>query len=305
MTHSVFKDTLEGLKVQKVDRHGKYFWLRFHDSPKVALLHFGMTGWIKLKNIETHFIVMENGGDKKLAEIFQSAEAKKRYAEMDYKDVPDMEWPPKYHKFILKVDDGMEFAFTDPRRLGRVRLLDAEDDESLLSQEPLYRLGIDFSDPKDRWDFEKFQAEISRRRVALKTLLMDQSVFSGIGNWMADEVLYQSRIHPEQGANTLPDEQMQVLYDKVNEICEFVAQVEGNPAAFPEDFLMLYRWGKGRAKEIKTPQGYAVKHLTVGGRTSSYIPQLQKKYGGKPGTKRKDSDNSKTSKRKRVKEEED
>lgn len=185
LTNVLFKETLEGLKVVEANRHGKYFWIRFHDSPKVVLLHFGMTGWIKVRNIETHFIAMENGGDKKIAEIFKNAEDKKKQAENSFTENPDMEWPPKFHKFILKTDDDMEFAFTDPRRLGRIRVLDASTDEELMNQEPLKRQGVDFSDPKNRWDYETFAKEMSRRKLPVKSLLMKQEVFAGVGNWVA------------------------------------------------------------------------------------------------------------------------
>lgn len=46
---------------------------------------------------------------------------------------------------------------------------------------------------------------------------------------------------------------------------------------FPENWLMLHRWGKRRKGEKqKTAEGYVVDHVTVGGRTSSYVPELQK-----------------------------
>lgn len=102
--------------------------------------------------------------------------------------------------------------------------------------------------------------------------------------------------------NDIPEDMMKTFYDKVVELCEFVVKVEGNTAAFPEDFLMLYRWGKGRKDQVKTPQGYVVKHLEVGGRTSSYIPQLQKKVGS-GSAKRKSTTQAEGSKKQKVKSE--
>jgi hypothetical protein len=51
----------------------------------------------------------------------------------------------------------------------------------------------------------------------------------------------------------------------------------GNTAAFPDDWLMLYRWGKRRKQKQVTAQGHEVAHVSVGGRTSCYVPALQKK----------------------------
>lgn len=82
---------------------------------------------------------------------------------------------------------------------------------------------------------------------------------------------------PAQPANLVPEESIKLLYDKLIYICQFVEKVEGNVHALPRDWLMLYRWGK-RIKGVKqkTAEGYTVEHVTVGGRTSSFIPELQK-----------------------------
>jgi formamidopyrimidine-DNA glycosylase len=35
-----------------------------------------------------------------------------------------------------------------------------------------------------------------------------QSFSAGVGNWVADEVLYQARVHPEQPAHTIPEDKV-------------------------------------------------------------------------------------------------
>ena len=185
LTADIFKETVSGKTVAAVNRHGKYFWIRFNDSPTVMLLHFGMTGWVKVKGIQTHFLVMENGGDKKAAEQLARNKAMMSNDTFVAEKDPNMEWPPKFHKFILKADDDTELAFTDPRRLGRIRLLEAETDEQLMKMEPLKRNGSDFSKQSDTWTLDKFCSEVSRRKVPIKSLIMDQALFAGVGNWIA------------------------------------------------------------------------------------------------------------------------
>lgn len=97
-------------------------------------------------------------------------------------------------------------------------------------------------------------------------------------------MLFQSRIHPAQPANTIPEDKLILLHTKIISICCFVAKVEGNTQAFPRDWLMLYRWGKARSgkkggTKQKTAEGYTVDHVTVGGRTSTFVPELQKLSG--------------------------
>jgi formamidopyrimidine-DNA glycosylase len=198
LTSESFVNTLENRKVTSVSQHGKYFWAQL-DNDKFVLLHFGMTGWIHVKGKKTHFIVMENGGDKKakerLAQLADSKSTKSVNSDnMGEEDDPDMVWPPKFDKFILTTDSDQQLAFTDPRRLGRVRIIDAKNEDELMKLEPLRKNGLDFSKPDGRWDQDTFAAEVSRRKVPVKSLLLDQALFAGVGNWIADEILYQARI---------------------------------------------------------------------------------------------------------------
>jgi formamidopyrimidine-DNA glycosylase len=187
-----------------------------------------MAGWVQVKGVKTHFIVMENGGDKKAnARNAQLKDQGVAGEDIGIEQDPDQVWPPKFYKFILKCDDGTEVAFTDARRLGRVRLIDAADDGALMKQEPLVRNGLDFSKPEQRWDATKFKSEVSRRRVPIKSLMMDQALFAGVGNWIADEILYQARVHPEESSDKLDESQLEALYEKLVSICNFVVQVEG------------------------------------------------------------------------------
>lgn len=45
-----------------------------------------------------------------------------------------------------------------------------------------------------------------------------QGFSAGIGNWVADEVLYQARIHPEQKASTLSTEQASALHEQMQAV---------------------------------------------------------------------------------------
>lgn len=200
LTNESFIKTVKGCKVVGVNRHGKYFWAQL-DNKKFILFHFGMTGWIVVRGKKTHFIVMENGGDKKAKErLARQSNSKLINKDSDKEDTmgeeedPEMVWPPKFEKLILTTDNEDELAFTDPRRLGRIRIIEARDEDELMTLEPLRKTGLDFSKPEGRWDCVKFSNEVSRRKVPVKSLLLDQTMFAGVGNWIADEILYQARI---------------------------------------------------------------------------------------------------------------
>jgi formamidopyrimidine-DNA glycosylase len=101
----------------------------------------------------------------------------------------------------------------------------------------------------------------------------------GIGNWVADEVLYQARLHPEQYSNTFSSEQVQRLHDSIVSICTTACETLADSAQFPETWLMKYRWDKGKkgADANVLPNGEKIVHLKVGGRTSAIVPSVQKK----------------------------
>ncbi|QPP10710.1 Fpg/Nei family DNA glycosylase [Streptomyces bathyalis] len=52
---------------------------------------------------------------------------------------------------------------------------------------------------------DEFDALLRRRRGGVKSALTDQSVIAGIGNLLADEILWHSRLHPSRRANSLTD----------------------------------------------------------------------------------------------------
>ena len=48
-----------------------------------------------------------------------------------------------------------------------------------------------------------FTKLVQRRKILIKALLLDQGFAAGVGNWVADEALYQARIDPRRRANDL------------------------------------------------------------------------------------------------------
>lgn len=121
----------------------------------------------------------------------------------------------KHHIFInqgmqvvLETDCGVKLAFCDPRRFGKVRLqADPENNE------PISKLGFDpiLSMP----DLATFSGMLAKQRRSVKPLLLDQSFSAGVGNWVADEILYQAKIHPEQKAASLDEAQCAALHHQM------------------------------------------------------------------------------------------
>ncbi|KAJ3943413.1 uncharacterized protein N0V96_006338 [Colletotrichum fioriniae] len=253
-----FEKAVKGKKVVSVGSQGKYFWITF-DKPPHAVMHLGMTGWIHIK------------GDKTAYTNY-------------YKKMKDGEadvWPPKYWKFHIETEGTpkVSAAFTDPRRFGRIRLVDCPGAD-IRSHSPLKENGPDPVVDVDVFTETYLRQKMQSRHVPVKALLLDQSHISGIGNWVADEVLYQSRLHPEQYCDTFDEGEMKRLYETVRYVCQTAVDKLGDSDEFPDDWLFNYRWGKGsKGAASELPNGEKLAFITVGGRTSCYAPGRQKKTG--------------------------
>ncbi|KAL1903362.1 hypothetical protein Sste5346_000648 [Sporothrix stenoceras] len=265
-TGDAVANALTGKEVVGAGSQGKYFWLVLDSAPH-PVMHFGMTGWMHIRGMRTGYTNYYN---------------KLKPEEADA-------WPPKYWKFQLETDSNpkVEVAFTDPRRFGRVRLVDCPG-ASIRKHSPLVENGPDpVVDADTTFTEAYFLSTLHKRHVPIKALLLDQAFISGIGNWVGDEVLFNARLHPEQYCDEFSDAQMKTLYKSIRYVCKTAVDLLGDSDRFPADWLFQHRWGKGSKGSVaQLPNGEKLAFLTVGGRTSCFAPALQKKSGNvAPGIK--------------------
>jgi formamidopyrimidine-DNA glycosylase len=247
---------MTGKKILDARQQGKYFWLVM-ESPPHPLMHFGMTGWMKFSNDESAYY---------------------RPTKPD-----ESEWPPRFWKFVLQLEETKtEVAFVDGRRLARIRLLDVKA-EDMRTTTPLQENGPDPVIDKDVLTLDWFSTKLRSKKVPIKALLLNQANISGIGNWVGDEIMYQARLHPEQYSNTFSDEQIKRIYDAMMYVCDTAVEHLAESDKFPKDWLMKYRWSKGKKEGSKLPTGEKITFLTVGGRTSAIVPSVQKKTAAVAG----------------------
>lgn len=253
-----FEKHMTGKTVVDAGQQGKYFWI-IMSSPPHPVMHFGMTGWLKFKSEHTYYYQPKKGD----------------------KEEP---WPPKFAKFMLETkpengEEAVEAAFVDMRRLARIRLVQCSGAE-IRHNTPLKENGPDPVIDKDIVTVDWLKKKCNSKKVPIKAMLLDQANISGIGNWVGDEIMYNAKMHPEQYANTLSDEQITQLHKSIHYICSTAVELLGESERFPEDWLFRHRWGKGKKTDSKTmPNGEKIAFLTVGGRTSAVVPSVQKKTG--------------------------
>ena len=235
-----FRRQLEGRTVRAVCRRGKHLWFELDERPW-PLFHFGMTGAFRVPEVEP---------------LRLQADPEKR----------DLSWPPRFAKVHLTFDDGGELVFVNKRRLGRVRLR-----ENPAAEPPISKLGFDpLLDLPSVGDFSDL---VKRRSVTLKGLLLDQKFAAGVGNWIADEVLYQAKLDPRRRANELETRELKRLHGALRKIIERAVAVDAEKTRFPRGWLFHYRWGKDA--DATTPKGEKIEHIEVAGRTTAWVPAVQ------------------------------
>lgn len=237
---------LVGRRIKGAGRKGKYFWITFDRKPSL-IVHLGMSGNISLLDNKAAHHRPAWGGVK----MWSERRSDKRL------------W---FSRLLLHFSDGTEMALTDPRRFGRIWLADDP-----LAHPRVAQLGFD---PLIDFPNAKIVGErLKRRHKAVKSVLLDQTLFAGVGNWLADEILYQSRISPWRKASELGAGDVRKLRASIMKVVREAVKVGADYEKFPKGWLFHERWGKN--KKARTSRGPIV-HEQIGGRTAAWVPNWQR-----------------------------
>ena len=71
---------------------------------------------------------------------------------------------------------------------------------------------------------------------------------AGVGNWVADEILFHAGLHPLTVASSLSDAEIELVRKKMLYVCQTAVGVGADSSQFPPGWLMRHRWGKGKKK---------------------------------------------------------
>jgi formamidopyrimidine-DNA glycosylase len=120
-----------------------------------------------------------------------------------------------------------------------------------------------------------------RGRAPIKAVLLMQERFPGIGNWMADEILWRAKIYPGKLSGSLTSPEVKRLWRECRTLCRLALDVlagkgKSIPATLnqriPDTWLMPHRWRAGG----RCPRsGARLQRATIGGRTTVWSPALQ------------------------------
>ena len=233
------RQALLSRRVWGAGRHGKHLWLELDRRPW-PVVHFGMSGGLYTPG---RGVRLRASGTR------------------DWRT----DWPPRFTKLRLAFHDGGELAIADPRRLGRIRLRHDPRHEP-----PISLLGFDaFRElPPPR----RFLALLGARAAPIKALLLDQTFAAGVGNWVADEVLYQAGIDPRRPARALSPDDGRRLRAAIRAVLTRAVRAGAASERYPRTWLFHHRWERNTV----TARGEPIRHDTVGGRTTAWVPAVQR-----------------------------
>jgi formamidopyrimidine-DNA glycosylase len=177
------------------------------------------------------------------------------------------DFAPGKHDHLVLLQKRHSLVFSDPRMFGRVRFHHGKVAPSWWSTLPPPVTAREFTVGRVREILQR------RARISLKALLLMQEFFPGIGNWMADEILWQAHLDPRARAGDLGHAQQRTLWRTVRSVARVALKTIGvdwnDP---PDDWLIHQRWKKSG---VCPRHGTALRHATIGGRTTAWCPRCQ------------------------------
>ncbi len=183
----------------------------------------------------------------------------------------------KHEHVIFTLNDDTELRFADVRKFGKVMLIEKD---KIYSMKPYTELGL------EPWDkeltSEYLKEKYSKKSLPIKSVLLDQSIITGIGNIYADEILFLSRINPLCKAKDLTDKNRKDIIENTIKVLDKAIEEggttirsytseEGVTGLFQNN-LFVHQREKEECKICKTP----IVKIKVGGRGTYFCPKCQK-----------------------------
>ncbi len=186
---------------------------------------------------------------------------------------------PDHHTHLhALLEDGRELLYRDVRKFGRQLLL-PRDEDRLRSH--FAHLGLEPFGEEYRW--EAFRGRLDGRKLAIKSLLLQQNVVAGVGNIYADEALFEARIHPCSRVHRLRRYEQKRLFEAIPEVLRRGVRFGGTTLrdyldsdgqqGTNQDELRVY----GRPEEPCPRCGTPIEKIVVSQRGTHYCPQCQRR----------------------------
>lgn len=181
--------------------------------------------------------------------------------------VEPADFPAGKHDHLLLRQKKRSLVFSDARQFGRVRFHKG-------TEVPGWWEASAPELHSNQFTKARMVAFVVRHgRAPIKAVLLRQSGFPGIGNWMADEILWRARIAPRRQGRELSEKQMGALWRSTRFVVRVSLRTLGRDNSDPpQGWLLHVRWAAGG----KCPRdGQNLRRATIGGRTTAWCARCQ------------------------------
>lgn len=121
----------------------------------------------------------------------------------------------KHQHVIFYLDNGYRLIYQDVRKFGRMLFKDLED---LYQTPPLSLLGPEANQTNQ--PIKELYTKMKKSSQPIKSLLLDQSFISGLGNIYVDEVLFAASISPKRKASNLTLKELEIILKESKRILD-------------------------------------------------------------------------------------
>ena len=189
-----FEKAVSNKKVVSVERRAKNILIHIEGSHTI-LIHLKMTGHLLFGEYEY----------KKENSWHVSPKEKNEALRDPYN---------RFIHFVFTFSNGKHLAFCDSRKFGKITLFDTKDTHT---NKHTKGLGPEIFDTT--FSLKKFTEQILKKPSGkIKTVLMDQTIISGVGNIYSDEALWLAGIHPNSIVSKLPEKDLKNLFQAVKTV---------------------------------------------------------------------------------------
>jgi formamidopyrimidine-DNA glycosylase len=183
----------------------------------------------------------------------------------------------KHEHIIFKFGDETELRYMDVRKFGKMHLIEKDKIKEI---GPLVKLGLEPWDKNLNVDYLK--DKYSKKRLPIKSVLLDQEIIVGIGNIYADEILFLSKINPYERAMDLEKSDLENIIKYTREVLgdaikkggttiRSYSSVNGVHGLFQQELKVHSKEGE------KCPScGEKIIKVKIGGRGTYYCANCQK-----------------------------
>ena len=252
---------LVGATIMGAERRAKVLLVRLSNNWTLAI-HLKMTGQLVFQSSDV--------ASSQVAKDFAGGHPEKAY---------EQPLPHKHTHIIIQFTDGTTLYFNDLRKFGWMRLVASSEVASSKG------INLDNYGPEplsDEFTFDGFRSALAKRRIPIKTVLLDQKVVAGVGNIYADEALFRAKIRPTRKTSALKPDEIERLFKAIPEVLKLgidyggttfnaYRNVEGTKGAMREHLKVYGREGLP-CTVCNTP----IERIKLGQRSTHFCPRCQR-----------------------------